>query len=271
MAALSPSLFALFASLVEDACGMHYGPNDHALFAAKLEAHAADLGHDSLLDYYYRLKYDDPDGSERRRLVEALVVHETYFFRELAPLEILVDDHLAGVIHERGRARIWSAACATGEEAFTIAMLLDARGLLDRVELVGTDISTQAIARARAGQHGRRSLRDGHPAHLARHYLEHGPKGVALSPRIQHAVRFEVLNLFDRNAIAALGTFDVILCRNVLIYFRDAQVATVLDGLAGALASDGLLAVGVAESLLRFGTSLQCEEHGRAFFYRRAR
>jgi chemotaxis protein methyltransferase CheR len=267
---MSPQMLALFSTLVEEACGLHYGPAEHALFAAKLEAHAEDLGHTSLLDYYYRLRYDDPDRAERTRLIEALLVHETYFFRELPPLQQLVDGHLAEVVRVRGRARVWSAACSTGEEPFTVAMLLAERGILDRVEILGTDVSTTALARATAGKHPRRALRDGHPIDLARRYLEAGPGGVALAPRIREAVRFEPLNLLDAAAIARLGTFDVILCRNVLIYFRDEQVACVLDGLAPALAADGLLAVGVSESLLRFGTAFTCEERGRSFFYRRA-
>ena len=267
---LSPQLFAIFAALVEESCGLHYGPNDHGLFAAKLEAHAADLGHESLLDYYYRLRYDDPGGAERTRLIEALLVHETFFFRELPALEQLVDSHLAEVIRTRGAARVWSAACATGEEPYTLAMLLDARGLLDRVELVATDVSAPAVARATAGRHGRRALRDGHPAALAARYLDSTAAGVTVTPRIRQAVRFGVLNLLDTAAIDALGRFDAILCRNVLIYFRDELVVRVTEHLAGALAADGLLAVGVSESLLRFGTVLTCEERGRSFFYRKA-
>jgi chemotaxis protein methyltransferase CheR len=270
MSALSPQLFALFSGMVEDLCGLHYGPSDHALFAAKLEAHAADLGHDSLLDYYYRLRYDDPEKRELVRLLEALLVHETYFFRELPPLEQLVDTHIAPIAQQR-KVRVWSAACSTGEEPFTLAMLLDARGLLDRVEIVATDVSEVAVAKARSGQHSRRALRDGHPVDLARRYLEAGPGGVAITPRIRDAVTFHTLNLLDEAAIARLGTFDAILCRNVLIYFRDAQVARVLATLAAALAPGGLLAVGVSESLLRFGTALTCEERGRSFFYRVAR
>jgi chemotaxis protein methyltransferase CheR len=268
---LSPQLFAIFAGLVEDACGVHYDPNDQGLFAAKLHAHAAEAGHDSLLDYYYRLRYDDPTGVELASLIEALLVHETYFFRELPPLEQLVDGHLAESVRSRGRARVWSAACSTGEEPLTLAMLLDARGLLDRVEIIGTDVSASAIARARAGQHSRRSLRDGHPPELARRYLEVGARGVAITPRLRDAVAFHTLNLFDGPAVAALGAFDAILCRNVLIYFRDQQITRVIDQLARALTPDGLLAVGVSESLLRFGTSLACEERGRSFFYRRVR
>ena len=268
---LSPQLYAIFSSLVEESCGVHYGLQDREIFAAKLTAHASDLGYDSLLDYYYRLRYDDPDRRELTKLIEALVVHETYFFRELAPLQQLVDDHLARVIRTRGRARVWSAACSTGEEPLTLAMLLDARNVLSHVELVATDISSQAIARAIAGQYRGRALRDGHPPELSARYLETGPAGFAVAPRIRRAVQFSTLNLCDDAAVAALGAFDAILCRNVLIYFRDEVVARVIDRLSRALAPDGLLAVGVSESLLRFGTSLVCEERGNAFFYRRAR
>jgi chemotaxis protein methyltransferase CheR len=268
---LSPQLFTIFANLVEEACGIHYASPDREIFAAKLSAHASDLGYDSLLDYYYRLRYDDPDGVERTRLIEALVVHETYFFRELPPLQQLVDGHLARVVESRGRARVWSAACSTGQEPLTMAMLLDDRGLLDRVELVASDISAPAIAHAASGRYRPRALREGHPAELAARYLEAGPAGVTVAPRILGAVRFQALNLFDGDAIRALGAFDAILCRNVLIYFHDTQVKRVIDELTGALTPGGLLSVGISESLLRFGTSLVCEERGSAFFYRRAR
>lgn len=266
---LSPQLFALFSGLVEDACGIHYDPHDQGLFASKLHAHAADAGHDSLLDYYYRLRYDDPTGVELASLIEALLVHETYFFRELAPLEQLVESHLREVIRTAGRARVWSAACSTGEEPFTLAMLLDRRGLLDRVEILGTDVSVSAVERARGGVHSRRALRDGHPTELAERYLTPDASAIALDPRIRDAVRFRTLNLFDAAAIGELGRFDAILCRNVLIYFRDEQIARVIDRLAAALAPGGLIAVGVSESLLRFGTALTCEERGSSFFYRR--
>ena len=272
MTKLVPSLqlCTIFAALVEDTCGVHHGLHDRKLFAAKLVAHAADLGHDSLLDYYYRLRYDDPGGAELTRLIEALLVHETYFFRELAALRQLVDGHLSDVIRARGRARVWSAACSTGEEPLTMAMLLDARGLLDRVELIGTDVSAPVIARAALGQHRRRSLRDDPPGELAARYLEVSPGGVVVAPRILAAVRFQALNLLDVAAVRALGRFDVILCRNVLIYFRDERVTRVIDQLAGSLAPGGLLAVGVAESLVRFGTALVCEERARSLFYRSA-
>lgn len=267
---MSPQLFVLFSSLVEEASGMLYGPPDRELFASKVSDHAIECGFSSLLDFYYRLRYDDADGSETRRLIEALLVHETYFFRELPPLVELVDKHLLPIVKERGRARAWSAACASGEEPYTLAMLLEDRGILDHVEIVATDLSSQVLARALTGPHSRRSLRDGHPAALASRFLEVSPQGVSVAPRIRKAVRFQQLNLVDDVAIEKLGRFDVVLCRNVLIYFRDERVLAVVERLAASLKPDGLLAVGVSESLLRFGTTLHCEERGGSFFYRKA-
>ncbi|MGE0548271.1 MAG: protein-glutamate O-methyltransferase CheR [Kofleriaceae bacterium] len=270
-AVLSPQLIALFASLIEDVAGLHYGAHDRDLFAAKLSAHAADVGEDNLLDYYYRLRYDDPGGEQLQRLIEALVVHESYFFREQAPLMQLVDTQIAPAVRASGRVRVWSAACATGEEPYTLAMILDQRGLLEQVEIVATDISAAAIERARRGRHSARSLRDGHPKDVAARYLEVSPGGVIVSPRIRERVRFSVVNLLDDAAVERLGMFEAILCRNVLIYFQDRCATTVIEHLARRLTRDGLLVVGVSESLLRLGTQLRCEERGGSFFYRSAR
>ena len=268
--AMSPQLYVLFSALVEEASGIHYGTQDQELFSSKVADHALDQGFVSMLDYYYRLRYDDREGLETRRLIESLLVHESYFFRELPPLVELVDGHLAPVVKRRGRARVWSAACAGGEEPFTLAMLLEERGLREQVEIVATDLSAAVLARAAGGRYSRRSLRDGHPAAIAARYLETSPQGVSVAPRIRAAVQFQRLNLIDAAAVAKLGLFDAILCRNVLIYFREQRVVTIVEQLGNALRSDGLLTVGVAESLLRFGTSLTCEERNGSFFYRRA-
>lgn len=267
---MSPQLYVLFTSLIEEVSGISYGAQDRELFASKVTDHAIELGYGSLLDYYYRLRYDDRDGYEIRRLIETLVVHETYFFRELPPLVELVEGYLAPAIRQRGRVRVWSAGCATGEEPYTLAMLLDDRGLLDNTEIIATDISAPVLARAASGRHGRRSLREGYPQPLASRYLEVSAQGVIVAPRIRNAVQFERVNLVDAAAVAHLGTFDAILCRNVLIYFKESRLLSIVEMLTSALRPGGLLVVGVSESLLRFGTSLACEERSGSFFYRRA-
>jgi chemotaxis protein methyltransferase CheR len=266
---LSPQLFAIFAGLVEEASGLHYAAGDRDLFGTKLAAHAAERGYDTLLDYYYRLRYDDIDRVELASLLEALLVHETYLFRELDALRALVDTHLVPAIAARGRARVWSAACSTGEEPYTLAMLLDARGVLDAVDIVATDLSPVVVERARRGQFGRRALRDGHPPELAARYVEREGAGFTVAPRIRDAVQFSTANLVAPPADDLRG-FDAIVCRNVLIYFSDDQIIRVIDQLVARLAPGGLLAVGVSESLLRFGTRLICEERGSSFFYRSA-
>lgn len=267
----TPQLSAIFESLVEEASGIHYGVNERPLFSSKVAAQAAEAGYENLLDYYYRLRYDDPERVEMRALIESLTVHETYFFREITPLRELVDGHLTDIIRAHGKARVWSAACSGGEEPLTLAMLLDQRGLFDRVEIVASDLSEAAIARARSGRHGKRSVRPPYPADLAEAYLEISPQGVTSSPRLREAIQFRALNLLDEDGIEELGRFDVILCRNVLIYFHDRSVKRVLHRIARSLVPRGILAVGIAESLLRFGTAFACEERGGAFFYRNAR
>jgi chemotaxis protein methyltransferase CheR len=263
----SPQLFSILSALVEERVGLHYGPAEREVFLDKVQARAVDAGFDSLLDYYYFLRYDDADRAELDALTEALVVHETYFFRELDPLVIAIDDVVGARLARGERARIWSAACSTGEEPLTVAMLLDERGWLDRVDLLATDVSQRAIDRAQAGEFSARALRGRAPAGLVSRWLRERERGIVVDPALVRAVAWSRLNLLDREAIAALGQFDLILCRNVLIYFADSLVGQIAGTLAGALRPSGLLLVGVSESLLRFATPLECQERRGSFFY----
>jgi chemotaxis protein methyltransferase CheR len=268
--ALTPPLFAILSSLVEERVGLSYTLQDQELFASKLWLRAGELGFESLLDYYYFLRYDANAEQEFELLVNSLVVNETFFFRELAPLQVLVDQFLAPLV-ERGQSpRIWCAACSTGEEPLSLAMLLEQRGLLDACELVATDISSKVLTRAQSGEHSRRSVRHVPVPELCEKWLTVQERGVTVHPRLQRAVSFRQLNLLDQPAIQELGTFDAILCRNVLIYFKDGVAARVVDTLTSQLRPRGLLLIGISESLLRFGTRLDCEEHGGVFVYRKA-
>lgn len=265
----SPAVLAILSALVEERTGLHYGLQDHEVLAEKAGLRAAEAGFESLLDYYYYLRYDEGAAREMDALVDALVVGETYFFRELPPLR-LVADLAAERVAAGGRPRIWSAACATGEEPLTLAMLLHERGVLAEVELVASDISVRALERARAGRHGVRSLREGAPEALAARYLRRDPDGmVHVAAELRESVAWRRVNLLDADQVRAAGPADVVLCRNVLIYFSDETAVRVVTNLADALRPGGVLLVGVSESLLRFGTRLACEEHGSVFLYRK--
>lgn len=263
----SPQLFAILSGLIEERVGLHYGPAEREVFLDKVQARAVDAGFDSLLDYYYFLRYDDADRLELEALTEALVVHETYFFREFDPLVIAIDDVVGARLARGERARIWSAACSTGEEPLTVAMLLDERGWLDRVELIATDVSRRALERAQSGEFSPRALRGRAPVGLASRWLREHERGIAVDPALIRTITWSRLNLLDRDAIAELGQFDLILCRNVLIYFADSLVGQIAGILADALRPSGALLVGVSESLLRFATPLECQERRGSFLY----
>lgn len=270
-AALDPTspVLAILSALVEERTGLHYGLLDHAVLAEKAGARAAEAGFESLLDYYYFLRYDPGAERELDRLIDALVVGETYFFRELPPLRLVAA--IAADLVARGvRPRVWSSACASGEEPLTLAMLLHERGLLADVDLVASDLSLRALDRARRGRYGPRAVRDGAPPGLVARYLRReAGGGWSVDPALAAAVTWRRVNLRDGAEVAAVGSADVILCRNVLIYFRDETAVEVVSRLSAALPPRGVLLVGVSESLLRFGTNLECEEHGNVFLYRK--
>lgn len=265
---LSPQVFAILSALIEERTGLHYDISELELFGERVSGRASERGFESLLDYYYFLRYDADADAELSLLVEALVVNETYFFRELAPLKVVVGDLVPQLLARGVQPRIWCAACSTGEEPLTLAMLLDEAGLLNQVTLVASDISARVLAHARAGVFRRRSLRSLPPGVVGR-WLEGDDDGMRVAPHIARAVTWHRVNLADEREPSALGVFDIIICRNVLIYFRDQTIEQVVDRLWQQLTPDGQLLVGASESLLRFKVAFACEEHRASFFYRR--
>jgi len=261
---------ALIATLVEARVGLHYRAAELPLFELRVADHARDCGFDALLDYYYHLRYDDPTGAAIDDLIESLLVHETYFFRELRPLTAAVEQVLAPVLATGRRARIWSAACSTGEEPLSIAMLLAERGWLGRCDIVATDVSERALALAKAGRHRPRSLRT-EGLDIAARCLERQGEQIIVPPALRAAIDFSRVNLCNADEVTALGRFDLVLCRHVLIYFDDTRIGAVVSALANALRPGGVVLVGVSESLMRFSTELECVELDGTFFYRRTR
>lgn len=290
---LSPQVFSILSTLVEERLGLHYGIEDLEIFADKLLSRAREAGFESALDYYYFLRYDPGAAAELDALADALVVGETYFFRELDALRAAAVHVIAPAVEERGAARVWCAACATGEEPLSLAMVLEELGIREQCRIVATDVSARALGKAREGVYGSRSLRalPPHPTPanfserlgaIAAASLTRDPvtanvggtsrlsatsSGSRASRALVDSIEYKQLNLLDSAGITALGSFDLILCRNVLIYFSDLTVKDVVTSLARVLKPTGRVIVGASESLLRFGTVLRCEERGGAFLY----
>jgi len=189
-----------------------------------------------------------------RAVIERLTINETHFFRNRPQFEHLRRTLLPALITERNAARslrVWSAACSSGEEPYSIAILLDhlLAGQRWNLHVVGSDIDQQVLAKAREGLYGNWSFREV-PADFRDKYFAQAGDRIALDARIRAMVQFEQLNLADRSwptRRPSVANMDLILCRNVLIYFREEQVQTIADQLFDALRPDGWLLVGHAE------------------------
>jgi chemotaxis protein methyltransferase CheR len=267
---MTPQVFAILSGLIEERLGLWYSLSDKVLFESKISARTLELGFDSALDYYYLLRYDDPDGKELDALAETLVVNETFFFREYDQLQVVLTRFVAPLARAGKRPRIWCAACSTGEEPYTIAFWLEQQGLLERVTLIASDISERVLAIARAGRYRSRSLRQIPDGVDPSRWISRDQDALVVAERLRSAIDWRRVNLMEASAVTEMGSLDVVVCRNVLIYFRDDVVRRTVRALADRLLPGGLLLVGVTESPMRFGTDLTCEEHDRAFVYRKA-
>ena len=261
--------FLLLRDLIRDRLGVWFEENNRDLLASKLSDRVVALGLRSFLNYYYRLKYGPGAEEEWTALTDALSVQETYFWREMdqvrAFVDILVPQHVAAGL---GTIRVWSAACATGEEPLTLAMALNEAGWLGRadVELWASDVSPAALERAARGVYRERSFR-ALPAALREKYFTPVAGGWRVDPGLHARVRYRHANLLDPDETALLDTARYIFCRNVFIYFSPATTAQVVARFAQKMPRPAYLFVGVSESLLRLNTAFELEQVGGAFVY----
>lgn len=266
---LSPQLFSILSGLVEERTGISYSLAEKEIFAIKVSARALEAGFESLLDYYYFLRYDAGSAAEFDALVDVLVVNETFFFRELEPLKVIVSDVIMPIVNSGQRARVWCAACSTGEEPLTVAMLLAEQGALSQVDLIASDICPRVLARAQSGRYGVSTLRRAPTPAFARRFITADEQGGTVASELIRAITWKQINLVDSGATNELGMLHVILCRNVLIYFREQMTTRVVKHMVERLVPNGVLCVGISESLIRFDTPLVCEERRGVFLYRK--
>jgi chemotaxis protein methyltransferase CheR len=270
---ISEATFKDFRALIFEKTGIHMRDGKQILISNRLRRRLAAL-HLSSYEEYYRLLVSGAAGEEElHNFIDAVSTNETYFFREVNHFNVLRATVLPEILQRRSRIRIWSAGCSTGEEAYTLRMVVDeALAQSERpgaeVCIVGTDISTAAIAKAKRGIYNERALRLVPPAALERFFSQAGDGARQVCADMRSRVDFQVHNLFKDPPPG--GPFDIIVCRNVMIYFNKETQAALVDGVfAGALDSQGYLFIGHSESLSGFSRSFRYASGLKAPVYRR--
>lgn len=240
---------------IKERTGVDLSDEMREVYENRIFARARELKFKRLKDYYLYLKYDRRGEEEFDKLIDLLLTKETYFFREERQLSAFVFEVLPEVMrynakHRIPSIRIWSAGCSTGEEAYTIAILLSEYGELDRwdVKVIATDINPEAIKRAREGVYGESSFRNTKAIYQSLYFERAGDGLFRVKDEIKRMVVFAKRNILEEAPYPE--KFDVIFCRNVLIYFDKEAKKKAAENFYNALREEGFLLLGHAESLI---------------------
>ena len=242
--------------------------NKHYLFESRLTPIVRRLGLSSINDLCAMLKV--ARGAEvGRQVVEAMTTNETYFFRDPAHYEAIRTALLPRLKQQRQdvrKMRFWSAAASTGQEAYSLAMILLEAGLADwNIQILGTDFSTEVLERARAATYQQIEVNRGLPASLlVKHFIRSGVNWQLREP-VRRMVRFETIDL--RKSMHTLGPFDLVFCRNVMIYFDAETKRKILEELHGTLFRGGWLMLGGAETASGIEELFEKQSIGSAAVY----
>lgn len=243
--------FGLVRRMLKEHSGLNLGEDKQDLLEGKLRPLLKEFALPSLSHLVLAMMKADAHHL-RSRAAQAVTVQESYFYRDKVPFQYFIDAMLPKLMAKRGdsrRIRIWCAAAATGQEPYSLAMELaerDGKLVGWTVEIVATDFVEDALGKARKGIYSQFKVQRGLPVSLLVKYFNKVGNAWEIGPDIRGKVEFRTHNLLDDGQ--ALGTFDVIFCRNVLIYFDEATKRGVLCRLASRLAADGYLVLGAAET-----------------------
>lgn len=268
--------FRLLRDFVYQHCGLHFTEDAKYLLEKRLGKRLLQHNLKSFKDYYYFLRYNPNKDQELSEVVDQLTTNETYFFREDFQLRTFVEEILPE-IRQRKEAqgerslRIWSAGCSSGEEPYTIAMLLLDRPWLKswQVEIIGTDISQRVLHLARQGVYGEASFRNTEDIQRSRFFNRVENEKFQVRDEVKRLVSISHLNLFDTGRIALLGRMDVVFCRNVIIYFDASGKKKVIDSFFQRLLPEGYLLLGHSESLINLSTAFRLRHFKHDMVYQK--
>jgi chemotaxis protein methyltransferase CheR len=273
MIRLLPEERQLVTQYIHSICAITLDPSKDYLIESRLGNFARELNCASFT-HLVNLSKSDSRGAIKRRIIDEITTNETLFFRDTSPFDLLRFKIVPDLLDRRARSgaavpiRIWSAACSTGQEIYSIAIVL--RELLGdlngyNVRLIGTDISDQAVARASEGIFSEIEIARGLPdATRAKSFVPH-PRGWKIRDEIRVMVSFRRLNLVED--FSALGRFDIVFCRNVAIYFNERDRTSLFNRIGQRLEPDGYLLIGAMESLTGICPQFQPKRHLRSVYY----
>jgi len=269
--ACTDSDYAYLRALVLEQSANLIDPSRNALFDTRLTPIARLAGASNLKDFVHILKVDKPEHL-RRAVAEAMTINETSFFRDLRPFEMLRETILPRLIEDRAdarRLRIWSAASSTGQEAYSLAMMI-----VDHfpelagwdVKIIGTDISQQVIDYARRGRYRRLEVNRGLPARMLLKYMERDGEEWKVCRRVRSMCDFQYANLSA--PLPMLPVFDLVLLRNVLLYFPQHDRRRLFRDVYRQMEPEGFLILGNAEQAEDSSDLFEVEFASNVYFYR---
>lgn len=273
--ALSKVDFDSIIRLIKEYSGIWLSDMKMTFLETRLSSRLKETNMDTAKDYFYYLKYDTQREQELERLVDAVAIKETYFFRDEEQLEDFSQQIVPELLKKKAAGQplvVWSAACATGEEPYTLAMLLlehPARLHPSRINILASDISPTALQAAREGIYDTYNLR-----HVDGHYLEKYFEGNSngkyqVIDRVKHLVSFANVNIINSFNTSRINNIDCIFCRNVLIYFDDQDKARCLNNFYQPLKKGGYLLTGQAENLSRLNHLFEAVRLKKTTAYRK--
>ena len=250
--------------------GIYFEERKKYYVESRVEDRIKATGHDNFRSYFTWLRFD-VTGKELQELINALTVNETYFFREYYQLKCFAEEILPEIVEKKSSIRVWSAGCSTGEEPYTLAIIMEE--MLEGIsgvtwEVHATDINTEVIEKAEVGLYSQRSVRLVPEEYKMRYFVAKG-EFYEIVPEVKKKVKFYQLNLMDATAMKKMSGFDVIFCRNVLIYFDDASRRQVALYFYEALTEGGYIFLGHSESMSRITPVFKLRRFKNAFVYQK--
>jgi chemotaxis protein methyltransferase CheR len=258
---LPDDVFRLLREQIYKKSGMWFNDSSKYLLQKRLSPRARELNFDSFQKYFYFLQYDPRADAEFDQIFDLVTTNETYFFREPAQLTAFIDEIVPDLLSRKAlkKIRIWSAGCSSGEEPYSLAMLLQEAGWYDHAafEIFASDINQQVLSKARKGQYRENAFRATSPALREKYFTRDTESTWRVKDEIRNRVSFGRLNLYDEARVSLLGHLDVVFCRNVIIYFDDASKKVVVKNFYNRLVEGGYLLLGHSESLISLSTQFK--------------